>query len=152
MNHAHMAMLNRNTCCFHALLSIAEKIVNTSKDMSEHPFAKERYRTGLQAAESMRKHWNMASWAYSMFTRLVEDDFHALKLSAERRKRELESSRMHSRLTSRFGTPASEVEGAILATDLDFFDPDLYGDQFLPVASELYNDRQGMSWFEKWPV
>ncbi|KIX97745.1 uncharacterized protein Z520_06523 [Fonsecaea multimorphosa CBS 102226] len=141
-----------NTSCFHALLSIAEEIVTTSPNTLEPQSAKQKYSKGLQAVEDMKNYWKMASWAHSMFKKLADDDFKALKLSADRRRRELGLSRLQSRIASRMHSPISEIDDSDLRMGLDFLDTCLNGDQDPGVNFNIFNDWQDMNPLEGWSL
>lgn len=110
------------------MLSLSEHIVSLPKETPEHTHQTQKFRIGLGAMEEMRKCWTMASWAHEMFKKLAEEDFKALRLTAEKYKRDWASSHLNSRLPSQLGSPAPDGEFGALPLSLDLFAPDWYGD------------------------
>lgn len=124
------------------LLSLAEQIVTLPKGTAEQQSKKLDFHKGLEVVSVMKRYWASASWAYELFKKLAEDDFGALKLTIEKRKKDWGSSRMHSRLASHVATPAPYEQGNLSPPTLDFFYLDWYGDQALLESLELPVDWQ----------
>jgi len=143
---------SRNTTTFHALLSIAEEIVNTGEATTEHQFAKEKFHMGLRGVGQLRKFWSAASWSYAMYSNLAANDFQTLKLSVETAKNGTPSSRLQSRLPSRLGTPVSisDLSGPGMPVGLDIWDPLLYTNDAGSVFVEPYMGLQCMDPEERW--
>lgn len=81
-----------------------------------------------------------------MFKKLADDDFRALKVSADQRRREQGRSRIPSRIHS----PGPELDDLNFRTGLDLFGTGLNSDQDLEINFDPLSDWENMNSLEGW--
>jgi hypothetical protein len=135
----------RNTTTHHALLSIAEEIINSVDGTNAYSLAKEKFHGVLDCVGELQKYWPAASLCYNMYSILALDEFKALKISAE-------NARSHSRqehTVSSLDHVQPQAREIALLPGFSLFDQLLYMNDSAPFAFDQWSDWQNMDFDEQ---
>lgn len=116
------------TSTFHALLSLSEQIAYTAQGTAKREQVKADFYDALDFVGALRKYWSSASWSFSMYSAIAQDDFGALRASTDQAL-ETSQSRPTSHLPSRVGSPGLLANGDVDMTDFAFD----FGDSMVPL-------------------